>query len=264
MGYRLIASDIDGTLLDSRKRITPRVESAVRRTEAAGAAFCISSGRPLCGLQDFIGQLGLSSPVIACNGANVMLPDGTVLYECCLEPDAAMEILDFAERFGVTSCVWSHERLFVNEMNERTRDYRRMSPLAPVRVGDFSRVCAEGVEKILWHDEAVRVQKFMKILSEEMRSEVNFFTSNPNFLEFVNKNTSKAKALEWLAGYLGVGLDETMAIGDGFNDLEMLKTAGLGVAMANAADEIKAQCGWVAPSNDEDGVAEVLERFVLS
>ncbi len=264
MRYKLIACDVDGTLLDSRKRITPEVKDAVRRAEAAGAVFCISSGRPLCGLTDYIHQLGLHSPVIACNGATVLMPDGEVLYECCLEPDAAREILEFAERFDVTACVWSHERLFTNRENERTRDYRRMSPLAPVVVNDFSTVCDEGVDKILWHDEAERVQRFMKIMDAEMHSEVNYFTSNPDFLEFVNIKTSKAKALEWLAEYLRISMSETLAIGDGFNDIEMLKAAGLGVAMGNSVPEIQAQCGWTAPTNDENGVAAVLERFVLS
>ncbi len=264
MSYRLIASDMDGTLLTTDKAITPAVQSAVRRACEAGAVFCLASGRPLCGLKKYIDQLSLTSPVIACNGAVIVRPDGEVLWRRCLEPEAAREVISFAKRFDITLCVWSEEKLYLNRENERTDHYKAHMWIEHADVvTDWEPVIEQGIDKILWHDEADRVLGFQEILRREMKTQVNFFTSNPRFLEFIDHRASKAEALRRLAEIYGFDISETIAIGDGFNDLEMLRAAGLGVAMENAHEEIKAQCGWVAPSNENDGVAAVLERFVL-
>jgi len=264
MAYRLIASDMDGTLLTSDKRITPVVEEAVRRCRTAGAVFCLASGRPLCGLKRYIDQLGLDTPVITCNGAVIMRPDGEVLYRHPMEPEAAREVIAFAKRFDVTFCVWSQERLFVNREDERTRHYKAHIPVEEMTVtNDWEPVISDGIDKILWHDEADRVLEFQRILDSEMESAVNYFTSNPRFLEFVDNRASKATALRHLAMLYSMSPGEMIAVGDGFNDLDMLSTVGMGVAMGNAPEEIKRRCGWTAPTNDEDGVAAVIERFIL-
>ena len=265
MSYKLIASDMDGTLLTSDKRITPAVETAIRRASSAGVIFCLASGRPLCGMKKYIDQLSLSSPVIACNGSVIAKPDGEILYRQCLEPDSAKEVLEFSRRFDVTTCVWSGDELFVSHINERTKHYSRLMSVDHMTLTEnWEPVIAMGIDKVLWHSEIESVQKYKKILAEELKADVNYFTSNPRFLEFVDSRVSKAEALQRLAQILDIDIDCTIAAGDGFNDLEMLRAAGVGVAMGNAPDEIKQQCQWVAPSNENDGIAALVEHFFFS
>lgn len=265
MAYKLIASDMDGTLLDPDKRISPKVEAAVRRACADDVIFCLASGRPLCGLRRYIDQLGLTSPVITCNGSVIMQPDGRVLWQRCLEAEAAREVLSFADRFDVTLCVWSSEQLFVNHINDRTRHYQQSMQIEKMTlISDWEPVIAAGIDKILWHDEADRVLRYQAILNSEMQSRVNYFTSNPRFLEFIDWRASKAVALIRLTDFYRLDISQTIAVGDGFNDLEMLQTAGMGVAMGNAPDEIKRQCDWVAPSNEHDGMAAVIYHFLYA
>jgi len=265
MSYKLIASDMDGTLLTKDKRISPAVESAVCRASRAGVVFCLASGRPLCGMKKYMDSLGLSSPAIACNGTVIIRPDGEVLYRQCLEPAPAREVLAFGKRFGVTMCVWSDEKLFVSHINERTEHYSSlMSTDKMTLIEDWEPVIAMGIDKILWHSEVDVVARYQQILADELTTPVNYFTSNPRFLEFVDHMASKAEALRRLADILAIDIADTIAVGDGFNDLEMLRAAGIGVAMGNAPDEIKRQCGWVAPTNENDGVAALIEHFILA
>lgn len=270
MKYKLVAIDMDGTLLTSEKIITPAVVEAVRRAEASGAVICLSSGRPYCGLKRYIEQIGLTSPVITCNGAVVTDCKGAVLFRRHLSEAAAGIILDYAERFDTTVCAWSGDRLLVNWLNKRTEHYEWLSDAVASKVSREEMI-ESGLDKILWHDEAELILKYQAIIENDLRElaekgepkpEFVFFNSNP-FLEFVNSSVSKAITLEQTAQQLGIKREEVIAIGDAFNDLEMLKWAGLSIAMGNAHDEIKQVCGWVAPSNNEDGVAAALEKFIL-
>jgi hypothetical protein len=123
---------------------------------------------------------------------------------------------------------------------------------------------AKGINKLLWYDEIERINAFEKEMHDLLGPSVNFHTSQPFFLEFVDVNASKAIALEKLGAYYGIQREEMIAIGDGFNDLSMIEYAGLGVAMENAPEEIKRIADYVTLSNENDGVAYVIEQFILA
>lgn len=264
MKYRLIAVDMDGTLLTDDKRITRRTEEAVRRTAAAGAYFCLCTGRPLGGVRRYLEQLELTTPTITYNGAVIIDPvSGQHIFERGLEPPAAAEIWWLGLDADTTICVWSHERLFVNRIDGRVETYKKISGAEPMIVADFDRLAGEGITKMLWYDEIERINELQERLPSLLINPVNYATSNPRFLEFFDSRVSKAAAMKFLGRYLGIDRSEMIAIGDGYNDLPMLEYAGLGVAMGNAPDDIKARCGFVADTNERDGVAQVLEKLVL-
>jgi len=264
MKYRLIAADMDGTLLTDDKRITDRTADAVRRAGEAGVFFCLSTGRPLGGVRRYIEQLGLTTPAITYNGAVIVDPvTGAFIYEQGLEPEAAKEIWQLGMEFDTTIIVWSKERLLVNRIDDRVEKYKLISGVEPVIIDGVDCLAADGITKMLWYDEIQRINQLQPMLADMLRHPVNYATSNPRFLEFFDHRVSKAAAMERLGQYLSVSREEMIAIGDGCNDIPMLTYAGLGVAMGNAPEDIKALCGYVAPSNEEDGVAEVLERFCL-
>ncbi len=264
MKYKLVAADMDGTLLTDDKRVTPRTAEAIRRVSEAGVYFCLSTGRPLGGVSRYLDQLGLTTPVIAYNGAVIVDPvTGDFLYEQGLEPEAAEEIWRLGLEADTTIIVWSQGQLFVSRMDERVEKYKVISGVEPVVAGDLSPIAARGITKMLWYDEPERMDYLQTDIAARLTRPVNYATSNPRFLEFFDRRVSKAAAMERLGQRLGIAREEMIAVGDGFNDIPMLTYAGLGVAMANAPEEIKALCGHVTASNEEDGVALMLERFCL-
>jgi len=264
MSYRLIAVDMDGTLLDDSKKITPRTAEAVRRASAEGVTVCLSTGRPLCGVRRYLDELALDTPVITCNGALIAdASSGEVLFSRCVEPQDARAVWIYGQAFDTTICVWVRDRLYVNRIDERTEDYKKISGVEPEIIADFEALIREGISKLLWYDTPENITVFREKLDTELNGGVSYLTSNPAFLEFFDSRVSKAKAMEFLGAHIGIAREEMIAVGDGENDLSMLEYAGLGVAMGNASEAVKSRCGHVTASNNDDGVAKVIERFCL-
>lgn len=266
MRYRLIAIDMDGTLLNGAKQITARSMEAIARAQAEGITVTLASGRAPQGVLAQSRQLSLTAPLIVFNGAAVCMPDtGQFIYERLLAAEDAARILDFADAFQTTYVVWVAEPpyLYANVHNERTARYQHLSGLTPALLTDRAEALAKGVHKILWSDEIARVAEFQRVLNAELTAQVDYFTSNPRYLEFVQQGASKGAALNWLCEKLAIPLAEAAAIGDARNDLSMLTTAGFGIAMGNAQPEVRAVAKAVTATNEEDGVAEAIEQWLL-
>ena len=264
MKYRMIALDMDGTLLDGNKTITPRTEAAIKAAGEKGVSVCLSTGRPLCGVQKYLRQLGMTTPVITCNGAVIAnAATGEIMFRQCLEPEDARAVWRFGRMFDTTMCIWVGDRLYASEINDRTEDYKKLSGVEPVLIADFEELVQAGISKILWYDTPERIASFRDKLDAELNSGVSYVTSNPAFLEFFDCRVSKAKAMEFIGGCLGIPREQMIAVGDGENDLSMLSYAGLSVAMANASESVRSLCDYVTASNNEDGVALVIDRFCL-
>ncbi|NSW91664.1 MAG: HAD family phosphatase [Firmicutes bacterium] len=264
MAYKLMAVDIDGTLLDSKGNLTEETEKAIRLGVEKGLIFTISTGRPVQGVQAFIDKLDLDLPVITYNGAMVIMGKSKeVLYQCTMDPKDAREVIDLGEKYGTSIMVWADNKLFANRLNERAYEYSKISGVMPVLMEDVEETISQGVLKILWYDEVETIKKYQKDIGKYISRNINYHTSQPYFLEFVDKNASKAKAMEKIGEYFGIDRSEMIAVGDGFNDLSMIEYAGLGVAMGNASNEIKERADYVTLTNDENGLAHVIYKFVL-
>jgi Cof subfamily protein (haloacid dehalogenase superfamily) len=160
--------------------------------------------------------------------------------------------------------IWAGNQLYVNELNKRTEKYAQLSGVKPQVYSDIKELISIGVSKVLWNDEIERINGFERRLNGLLSPSVNFHTSQPIYLEFVDQKVSKAIALEKMGEFYSIRREEMIAIGDGFNDLPMIEYAGLGVAMGNAPEEVKDAADYITRSNDEDGVAKVIDLFVLN
>lgn len=264
MEYKLIAADMDGTLLNNEGDITPGTLQAIKRAVDRGVIFSVSTGRPLQGVERYSHLLNLNAPFITYNGAVIVVSGtGEILFQQDLERADARRILELGRRYGTTMCVWSGNQLYGNVLNERIYDYVRMSEVEPRLLEDEELLLRQGVTKILWYDDADSIGRWQKELAEEQFGSVTFCTSKPVFLEFFNRKVSKAAALEKIGRLYGIKPEEMIAIGDGCNDLSMLEYAGLGVAMGNAPEEIKERAAYITASNEEDGVAAVIDKFII-
>jgi Cof subfamily protein (haloacid dehalogenase superfamily) len=141
--------------------------------------------------------------------------------------------------------------------------YKSISGVEPVLAENTRQLAEKGVTKILWSDEVEKIEQYNREVGKHLSDNVNFHPSRPYFLEFVDINASKAIAMERLGEYYGIDRSEMIAVGDGYNDLSMIEYAGLGVAMANSPDYVKEKADYITLSNEEDGVAHVINKFIL-
>ncbi len=265
MKYKMVAVDMDGTLLDSQKKIAPATVSAIKRVIAKGVLFVIATGRSVRGVAKYQKILELPGPIITYNGALIMRGDtGEVLFERGLKPEDARRIFALGRQYDTTMCIWAGNRLYGNRLDERIAKYQELAGMEAILLTDIEEALAAGVTKILWYDEPPQIARFERELSEDMFDEVTFCTSQPTFLELFNSQVSKGAAIAQIGRLYGIDREEMIAVGDGLNDQSMLEYAGLGVAMANAHPQLKACAQYIADTNDNEGVRQLLEKFILA
>ena len=266
MKYKLVAMDMDGTLLNSKRVITNETLFALKKAMASNVICTISTGRPLLGIKKYVEILGLEdSPVITYNGACVVNPKTEeILFSKDLLDCDARKIYELGSKYNVLIVVWSNNILYANRFDERLESYRSLSGATPVLITDFEEIIKQGISKILWSDEKEEINRYLEELNPNMFSNVTYVTSQPIFLEFFNKDVSKGIAVDFIAKKYGILQEEVVCIGDGLNDYEMIEYAGLGIAMGNADPEIKKIANYITGTNDEDGIASVIYEKVLN
>ena len=264
--YQLIAIDMDGTLLDTNSQLSPANRSALLRALEAGAEVVICSGRPLCALGEMIDLLPGDRPIATCNGARAVLSrSGAVLFEKGLTPETLRETLELAYEHDLPACAWVGDEIYATFDCPQVRNYQSISNAPLYFIDDIEDFCRDKVAlKVVWIGEPVHLAAIMVGLQSHFDGRANVATSRPYLLEFVDAEVSKAAAMEAICGHLKLDPARTIAVGDGHNDLPMLLYAGLGVAMANAPEAVRGQVSCQAPSNDEDGVAWVIDNFLLN
>ena len=270
MNYRFVAIDVDGTLLDSNKNLSPYTKETIQRCIAKGITVCICTGRPVQTIDRFTELLGgrefpsvQEIPFILYNGAMVAVGQKhEIIFEQPLSENAGRTLLSLGQNLGSTLIAWSKSNLYVNEFNARIENYCTITPVEPILINNPDTLAKQGITKMIWYDDIERMPALIDAVNTHpIRSEINYFTSNPLFLELVDKRCSKGLAMEQLIQHLGIPREETIAIGDGYNDIPMLEFAGLGIAMGNACDAVKSAADTVTDTNDNEGVAKALTRY---
>lgn len=266
--YKLVAVDIDGTLLDSKGNLSLNTIEVINEGIKKGMIFTISTGRPIQGVRPLIEKLeiGMDMPLITYNGAMlIMANSGDVLFEQDLNPEDASNIINLGKQFGTLTMVWSNNKLYASELGEKAFKYSSITGVNPILLEDENKIVTSGITKILWYDHVEVINRYIRQiqLGRYLSANVNYHTSQPYFLEFVHIDASKAKAMGKLGEYYGIEQKEMIAIGDGLNDLSMIEYVGLGVAMSNANNTVIERADYITLSNDEDGVAHVIRKFIL-
>lgn len=262
--YKLIAVDLDDTLLSEDFQLTVRVKEAVAAVRAAGAQFTISTGRMYRSAVLFARELGLDIPLITYQGALVKNSlSGEVLIYRPLPLVYAREIIARVHQLGFHLNGYLDDRLLVEHDTPEGSRYAAMSGVEAEVVGDFLKYLDRDPIKVLTISEEPLLDQLSAELTPLYEGKVHIVKSKSHFLEFAHPQATKGDALAHLAGYFGVRREEIMAVGDSYNDLEMLEYAGLGVVVANAREDIKKKAGYVTAAPYGEGVVEALEKFVL-
>ncbi|HFL2405235.1 TPA: sugar-phosphatase [Clostridioides difficile] len=269
--YKLIALDIDGTILNTQKRITPEVFESIQEAKRAGAKVVITTGRPLPGVKELINQLNLTD-----EGDYVICFNGAIIQEVKSEKiihDVEMTLDDFDFIYN-NVCKKYKTKIHINTMtnlitpNETPGKYTlheaklnniEVKYIQKDKIDESIKIC-----KIMIVDEPERLEEIIQQLPKNLFNKYTIVRSAPFYLEFLGKTTNKGTALKTLCTNLNIPIENAIAVGDEENDQHMIKYAGLGVAMGNARNSIKEIADYVTDTNNENGVAKVINKYILN
>ena len=264
MAIKLFVTDLDGTLLNRKHKVSEGNKVAVRKATLAGTTVTIATGRMYPSALPYAKQLEVDVPIITYNGAVIKSVSGEVLFANYLDAKVAHNVLKFCKQQNWYIQVYHDDVLYFAEHDEKAKAYEYAAGITGVAVGDELMEINERVPKMLVIvDDPSKTDEFVGMLRNEFKNQIFATKSNPDYIEIVHPAVNKAAALEVLMEKLNLGKDEVLAIGDSNNDIPMLKYAGISVAMGNANDSIKNICADVTKDCDEDGVAAAIEKYVL-
>ena len=264
--YRLLAIDLDGTLLTPppHKHISPRTYKALRQAVDAGMVIVIATGQTLSVLQNVCAELPLSAPQIIENGAIIAdIRSGSIFHEQLIPPDLILPALTALRTLGLHRAYHTLHRVYVDKDTPRARNWYR-PPVPPViEVEDVASLYPLSCIKVAGIGEESSLREKRRELERIFDGELYVAQSSFDIIELLHPEVSKGNALSMIATDLAIKPEEIVAFGDNHNDIGMLQFAGLGVAMGNAHEEVKVAADYVTLSNAADGVAVVIEELVL-
>ena len=269
MKYKAIALDLDGTLTDHNKKLPEANKEAVWAAIDKDVTVILASGRPLFGITPIADELELDKRggyILAYNGGEIInCLNGDVIVSHELPRQCIDDICDYARANDVYALTYSDGKIAAeSDDDEYVLKEAFCNNTTIIKTDDLKKYVDYPVKKFLVvgrHDKLVPVQE---ALLEHYSDVLDAFYSEDYFLEVVPKGVAKDKSLQQLLGKLSIKEDELIACGDGMNDIPMLKIAGVAAVMDNAYEEVKKYADYIAPSNDESGVADIIKRFILN
>ena len=261
--------DIDGTLYNTAKCITNATKQAIFRARDAGKIIAIASGRPIAGIEDVCRRLEFDEKggyVMGWNGGLIFdVSTGEIISETLLPEGIAAEIAAFAAENGVP--VVAHtQTLLVSETpeDEIIQLEARLNRMAVEKIDSLADYADQRFYKCVITGSEEKLALLEKIASRHFEGRLSVYRSEPYFLDILPFGIDKAHGIDLLAKHFGLTKDDFIACGDGFNDLSMIKYAGLGVAMANAQQVIKQNADYITDSCDDDGLVPVIDKFLMA
>lgn len=269
--YSIIALDLDGTLTNSEKNITPRTFDALMKAQREGVRLVLASGRPTFGIAALANQLQLADYggyVLSYNGGRIIdWCEKTVIFSQVVDQKLVPILYDFAEKAQLPIVTYLPAAILASKNEgEYLAEEARINGMPIVVAQNFVEEAMQiegGSTKFLIPGEPELLIQLESEMKAALSAQMEVFRSAPFFLELPPKGIDKAQSLQRLLTHLGLERESLMAFGDGFNDLSMIQFAGQGVAMANAVEEVKSIADFVTTSNEEDGIAHALEQLLF-
>lgn len=268
MQYKAIVLDLDGTLTNDKKEITPRTKNALMKAQELGVRIILASGRPTFGIEELAEELEIGSYggfVLAFNGGKV-LDWGTkqVVFEKTLDENLVPILYDAAMEHGFQILTYQGKGIAASDIKNKYVLHEAFINQMPVFLYEnFLQQIQYPINKCLIVGDPNPLHELELKLAKQLENKMNVYRSAAFFLECVPLGIDKAASLARLLDSLQIRREELIACGDGYNDLSMIEFAGLGVAMANAAREVLDAADYVTYSNNEDGIAHIVDKFIL-
>ncbi len=277
----ILLADVDGTLVDSQKRITARAETAIQKLASAGIKFAVTSGRPPRGMKMIVQQVKLSTPLAAFNGGMLVEPETMkVLVQQTLDAKIAKSVIERVGELSLDVWVYAGVNWYLRDLNTPHREKEeRTVQFPPTVVKNFEEALHQGVAKVVGvSDNNDLVAKAETVIADEFehgvhakrtttsrdcQPSVSAARSQPYYLDVTHPKANKGSVVEMLSDLLKIPPAEFATIGDMPNDVLMFKKSGYSIAMGQASEEVKKSATYVTAGMDEEGFAKAIEDFIL-
>ncbi len=270
MDCRLIALDLDGTLNNSKGRITPRTKQTLIQAQEKGAKIVLASGRPLPGLYQNARELEFDhfdGYLLCFNGARICTwKEKQIIYDQTMSPGMAQLVYDYNRRNDYNMVIMSYEGedVLAEDANAyRVQEEAALNHMNVRVVPSVRNTLRHPVNKLLFAAAPDYLADIEMEFKRPFVGQLSIYRSAPFYLEVMATGIDKARSMERLAKHMRIDRNQIIAFGDGYNDLTMIEYAGVGIAMGNAVDELKKKADGITASNDEDGIALALEEYFL-
>ncbi|NMM65379.1 sugar-phosphatase [Clostridium sp. P21] len=265
--YKLLALDMDGTLLNKDKTISKENFDAIENAKKRGVKVVLATGRPLKGIEKYLNQLNLITEedyAVAFNGAVVQnTKTGEILSQTLMSMDDVKYLYDLSKKLNVNIHVSTPTSCITPKLNKYTKHEADINGL-DIELLDLDNLDSNTtIIKVMFVDTDSILDNAVKQFSPEIYDKYTVVRSAPFFLEFINNKANKGVGVDILAKSLGIKREEVICMGDAGNDIHMIEYAGLGVAMGNAFPELKQIANYITKTNEENGVAHVINKFIL-
>ncbi len=257
---QVVALDLDGTLLNKEQEVSSYNKRVLKELEAQGVEVIICTGRPYIAMEQFYKELQLSSPMICFNGAKIVDSRGESLLHTTIEESIGKRLIEIGEEEDVFCHGFIDNQWLIKEENDTTRAYSGKSGITPTLV-NFQDLTPLNFTKMMYIDDSEKLKRVDARLTAELGDRIYKAFSWNTYLEVMNKESSKARALEFYLQSKGLSHKNLLAMGDGWNDMEMIQFAGIGVVMENGEKALKEHATYIAPHHDDNGVGRFLEEF---
>ena len=269
MKRKVLVLDIDGTLTNSKKEITPATLEAITLLQQRGHVVVLASGRPTAGLKEVTRKLHFAENggyTISYNGGCVTyVPTGETVYKNLIPDYVPQWMHHYALEHEMGMCTYLGDSMLMGTASNRYIEYEAfLNGIDIVPTESFEPYLKEDLYKVLLTATPTRAAELEKRLARRFMGRLSIYRSEPFFIEVMPRGVNKAAAIAGLLERLGLEREDTIACGDGLNDLTMIRYAGIGVAMGNAQPAVRAEADVVTLSNDEDGLVPIIEKYILS
>ena len=265
---KVLVLDIDGTLTNSKKEITPETKRGLIRIMERGHKVILASGRPTPGMKRYAQELELEKYggyLLSFNGGRIVnCRTGEIVYQRILPTGVIPDLYRFAVKNNLGIVTYLGEQIIVGtRMDPYIELESRINGMKCKKTDHFETMKEYELNKCLMTAEPEVAEKVEKQLQDLYGDTLSIYRSEPFFIEIMPKNVDKATSLDRMLETVGLARENTICCGDGFNDMTMIEYAGVGVAMANAQEAVKQSADFITDSNDEDGIVTVIDRFIL-
>jgi Cof subfamily protein (haloacid dehalogenase superfamily) len=260
--YRLLALDLDGTILSPTLQLDPRDVEAVGRILRAGITVVACTGRPYPGALPWVERLGLETPIVCYQGAQVRALNGEMLLDHGIEHDLAMEVIRFARERDLHIQAYADDKLLVERDRPEAHEYADHAGMPINVVKDLDQAMGTTTPKLVIVAARNVLEAALPGVRRRWQGRLNVATSMPTYLEFTTIESDKAQALAFLCTQLGIAQDQTVAVGDGRNDVSMIAWAGLGVAVEGSEPEVVAAAARTVPGPGHGGIQQLADVLI--
>jgi len=262
---KLIVVDLDGTLLNSKHKMSDRNKTAIKKAIEKGVQVVIATGKTRASAVGLLEELGIKSPGVFAQGLIIYNGDGSVRNNTIMDKNILRQIITFAEDRGFGVLAYSGDRLLARRADEFAEEIAKYGEPMAEGVGALQNILDHTeINKVILYGQESKIPALRWQLSKQLDGQIHLTRSAvKGIIEVLPANSSKGKAVMRVMKDLNIPPENTMAIGDGENDIEMLQAVGTAVAMGNAIQKLKDVANQVVGSNDADGVAQAIEMFVI-